>query len=73
MRVHKYLVEMVNVTVKVNGKKIKDYPCMVVGKTHKEVCDPWANASAATGQSGQQSAPQFETYKGAFGTVRIPV
>ena len=25
MRVHKYLVEMVNVTVKVNGEKIKDY------------------------------------------------
>ena len=25
MRVHKYLVEMVNVTVKVNGKKIKNY------------------------------------------------
>jgi len=53
------------------GKKIKDYPCMVVGKTHKEVCDPWANASAAVNQTMEQM-PQFETFKGAFGTVRIP-
>jgi len=27
------------------GKKITDYPCMVVEKVHPEVCDPWANAT----------------------------
>jgi len=55
------------------GKKITDYPCMVVGKTHKEVCDPWVNASAAFNQSMQYTSPQFATYKGAFGTVRMPL
>jgi len=54
------------------GKKITDYQCMVVGKAHKEVCDPWAmndvNASTVT----EQMADELDTYKGAFGTVRIP-
>jgi len=54
------------------GKKIKHYPAMVVGKTHKEVCDPYVNATLAIDQSAQQTAPLLDTYKGAFGTVRIP-
>jgi len=54
------------------GKKITDYPCMVVGNTHKEVCDPWAGKSTG-GVSSAASVPQFETYKGAYGTVRISV
>ena len=45
---------------------------MVVGKTHKEVCDPYVNATLAIDQSAQQTAPLLYTYKGAFGTVRIP-
>jgi len=50
------------------GKKITHYPCMVVGKAHKEVCDPYVNASMAI----EPSVQPFDTYKGAFGTVRIP-
>jgi len=53
------------------GKKITDYPCMVVGKTHPEVCDPWVNDTASADVEAIDS-PQFETYKGAFGSVRIP-
>ena len=51
------------------GKKITDYPCMVVGNSHKEVCDAYVNASAAAKVEEQE---EFETYKGAFGTLRIP-
>merc|ERR1711871_188779 len=58
------------------GKKITDYPCMVVGKTHKEVCDPWVNTTGGSNRVSQAEAkeglPQFDTYKGAFGTVRLP-
>jgi len=50
------------------GKKVTDYPCMVVGGGHKEVCDPYVNASEVVGEK----EPEFDTYKGAFGTLRIP-
>jgi len=55
------------------GKKIKDYPCMVVGKTHPEVCDPWVNDTGAAVETLADVEEQFETFKGAFGTVRIPL
>jgi len=52
------------------GKKIKSYPCMVVGKNHKEVCDPWVNDTSTADEV--EVMPQYHTYTGAFGTVRIP-
>jgi len=53
------------------GKKITSYPCMVVGSTHPEVCDPYVNKSSSLVEP-LQTKPEFDTYKGAFGTVRIP-
>jgi len=53
------------------GKPIKSYPCMVVGKTHKEVCNPWVN-DTVNDASVEPEEELFDTYKGAFGTVRIP-
>merc|ERR1712166_154702 len=54
------------------GKKITSYPCMVVGKTHPEVCDPWVN-DTSTALEVEPEKKMFDTYKGAFGTVRIPI
>jgi len=58
------------------GKKITDFPCMVVGKNPDTpgVCAPWANASSDLDvMADRKGMPQFETYKGAFGTIRIPL
>jgi len=59
------------------GKKITDYPCMVVGSSHKEVCDPWAKKAGQEAPMpvpmANETAGQFETYKGAFGSVTIPL
>jgi len=51
------------------GKKITDFPCMVVEKNHPEVCKPWASSSSGD----LQEAPlEFERFSGAFGSVHIP-
>ena len=45
---------------------------MVVGKTHPEVCDPWVN-DTSNALEVEPEKKLFDTYKGAFGTVRIPI
>ena len=60
------------------GKKLTDYTPMIVGKTHPEVCDPWKKNASATASAAAldlteaSTAPLFDTYRGSFGTVRIP-
>jgi len=51
------------------GKKVTDFPCMVVEKEHPEVCKPWASSSSVD----LEEAPlEFERFSGAFGSVHIP-
>ncbi|CAE8645454.1 unnamed protein product, partial [Polarella glacialis] len=50
------------------GKKITDYPCMVVEKTHPEVCAPWANIS----EEEVSSQPSGGRLQGAFGGIFMP-
>lgn len=50
------------------GKKLTEYPAMIVEKKHPEVCAPWAHSSLLE----SETPSEFETYVGAFGSVRIP-
>lgn len=48
------------------GKKVTDFPCMVVEKKHPEVCKPWDDGSRDNEDS------DFEIVHGAFGSLILP-